>query len=110
LHQHAARGVALAAKTVQEPKLMLLEARNLTRRFGGLVAVDDISLTVEKGEIVGLLVLVIVLLALATVIRLLGNVPVFLCVVCFFMHANSIGVIFLCWSADSNSEENTSTL
>jgi branched-chain amino acid transport system ATP-binding protein len=55
LHQHAARGVALAAKTVQEPKLMLLEARNLTRRFGGLVAVDDISLTVEKGEIVGLI-------------------------------------------------------
>jgi ABC-type branched-subunit amino acid transport system ATPase component len=34
---------------------MLLEAKNLTRRFGGLVAVNDVSLTVEQGEIVGLI-------------------------------------------------------
>jgi branched-chain amino acid transport system ATP-binding protein len=34
---------------------MLLEAKNLTRRFGGLVAVNDVSLNVAKGEIVGLI-------------------------------------------------------
>jgi branched-chain amino acid transport system ATP-binding protein len=33
----------------------LLEARNLTRRFGGIVAVDDVSLDVPQGEIVGLI-------------------------------------------------------
>ncbi|HVZ07146.1 ABC transporter ATP-binding protein [Rhodopila sp.] len=33
----------------------LLEVRNLTRRFGGLVAVNDVSLSVEAGEIRGLI-------------------------------------------------------
>ena len=33
----------------------LLEARNLTRRFGGLVAVNDVSFDVAEGEIVGLI-------------------------------------------------------
>jgi branched-chain amino acid transport system ATP-binding protein len=33
----------------------LLELRNVTRRFGGIVAVDDVSLDVERGEIVGLI-------------------------------------------------------
>jgi branched-chain amino acid transport system ATP-binding protein len=33
---------------------MLLEIDGLTRRFGGLVAVRDVSLSVESGEIVGL--------------------------------------------------------
>ena len=33
----------------------LLELRNVTRRFGGIVAVDDVSLEVERGEIVGLI-------------------------------------------------------
>jgi ABC-2 type transport system ATP-binding protein len=33
----------------------MIEVRNLTRRFGDLTAVDDLSFTVEKGEIVGLL-------------------------------------------------------
>jgi branched-chain amino acid transport system ATP-binding protein len=33
----------------------LLEARNLTRRFGGIVAVDDVSFDVPRGEIVGLI-------------------------------------------------------
>ncbi|HEY6821627.1 MAG TPA: ABC transporter ATP-binding protein [Burkholderiales bacterium] len=31
----------------------LLEIRNLTRRFGGLTAVADVSFAVEKGEIIG---------------------------------------------------------
>jgi branched-chain amino acid transport system ATP-binding protein len=33
----------------------LLEVRNLTRRFGGIVAVDDVSFDVMEGEIVGLI-------------------------------------------------------
>ena len=33
----------------------LLDLRNVTRRFGGIVAVDDVSLDVERGEIVGLI-------------------------------------------------------
>jgi branched-chain amino acid transport system ATP-binding protein len=33
----------------------LLEVRNLTRRFGGIVAVDDVSFDVLQGEIVGLI-------------------------------------------------------
>ena len=34
---------------------MLLDARNITKRFGGLTAVDEISMGVEPGEIVGLI-------------------------------------------------------
>jgi branched-chain amino acid transport system ATP-binding protein len=33
----------------------LLETRNLTRRFGGLTAVDDVTMTVPAGEIRGLI-------------------------------------------------------
>ena len=33
----------------------MIEAHNLTKKFGDFVAVDDISLTVKKGEIFGLL-------------------------------------------------------
>jgi branched-chain amino acid transport system ATP-binding protein len=33
----------------------LLEVRNVTRRFGGIVAVDDVSFDVPEGEIVGLI-------------------------------------------------------
>ncbi|WP_225782290.1 ABC transporter ATP-binding protein [Xenophilus sp. Marseille-Q4582] len=33
----------------------LLELRGVTRRFGGLVAVNDLSLSVQAGEVVGLL-------------------------------------------------------
>jgi branched-chain amino acid transport system ATP-binding protein len=33
----------------------LLEVRNLTRRFGGIVALDDVTLDVGRGEIVGLI-------------------------------------------------------
>lgn len=34
---------------------MMLEVRNVTKRFGGLVAVDDVTLTVERNEILGLI-------------------------------------------------------
>jgi branched-chain amino acid transport system ATP-binding protein len=33
----------------------LLELNNVTRRFGGVVALDDVSLTVQPGEIAGLI-------------------------------------------------------
>jgi branched-chain amino acid transport system ATP-binding protein len=33
----------------------LLSVRNVTRRFGGIVAIDDVSLEVEQGSIVGLI-------------------------------------------------------
>ena len=33
----------------------LLQVRNLTKRFGGLVAVNDVSLELNRGEVVGLL-------------------------------------------------------
>ncbi|MBZ0115279.1 MAG: ATP-binding cassette domain-containing protein [Thermoanaerobaculia bacterium] len=33
----------------------MLEARNLTRRYGDFVAVDGISLEVQEGEILGIL-------------------------------------------------------
>jgi len=33
----------------------LLSVQNVTKRFGGIVAVDDVSLEVEAGEIVGLI-------------------------------------------------------
>ncbi len=34
---------------------IILEVRHLTKRFGPVVAVDDVSFTLEKGEILGLL-------------------------------------------------------
>ncbi|MBA3842231.1 MAG: ABC transporter ATP-binding protein [Actinobacteria bacterium] len=33
----------------------LLSVQNVTRRFGGIVAIDDVSLDVEQGQIVGLI-------------------------------------------------------
>jgi branched-chain amino acid transport system ATP-binding protein len=35
--------------------MALLSVRNVTRRFGGIVAIDDVSLDVEQGEVVGLI-------------------------------------------------------
>ncbi|MFC1959308.1 ABC transporter ATP-binding protein [Chloroflexota bacterium] len=35
--------------------MTLLEVHNVTKRFGGLVAVDDLSLSVSKGEILGMI-------------------------------------------------------
>lgn len=34
---------------------MILQVKNLTKRFGGLVAVDDLSFEVKRGEILGLI-------------------------------------------------------
>ena len=33
---------------------MLLRVENLTKRFGGLVAVSDVSFGIQKGEIIGI--------------------------------------------------------
>ena len=35
--------------------MALLSVRNVTRRFGGIVAIDDVSLDVDQGQIVGLI-------------------------------------------------------
>src|SRR6202040_4344613 len=35
--------------------MSLVEARDLVKRFGSLTAVDDISFSVERGEVVGFL-------------------------------------------------------
>lgn len=35
--------------------MALLEVESITKRFGGLVAVDDLSMNVEQGEILGLI-------------------------------------------------------
>jgi branched-chain amino acid transport system ATP-binding protein len=35
--------------------MALLEVHNITKRFGGLVAVNDLSLSVSKGEILGMI-------------------------------------------------------
>ena len=35
--------------------MALLSVEHVTRRFGGIVAVDDVSLDVDEGEIVGLI-------------------------------------------------------
>ena len=35
--------------------MALLSVRNVTRRFGGIVAIDDVSLEVEQGAVVGLI-------------------------------------------------------
>src|SRR5881227_1054981 len=40
---------------VRVPAVALLSVRNVTRRFGGIVAIDDVSLEVPKGQIVGLI-------------------------------------------------------
>ncbi len=35
--------------------MSLLKVQNITKRFGGLVAVNDLSLSVDKGEVVGVI-------------------------------------------------------
>ena len=47
-------GIPLSGRTGSCP-IPLLEVRNLTVRYGGVVAVDNVSFTVEEGQIVGLI-------------------------------------------------------
>ena len=35
--------------------MSLLSVRHMSKRFGGLTAVDDVSLTINEGEIYGLI-------------------------------------------------------
>ena len=44
-----------AAEYDRRPAVALLSVENLTRRFGGIVALDEVSFTVEEGQIVGLI-------------------------------------------------------
>src|SRR5882672_10757113 len=47
-----------ANTTIEQPNAVapnVLEARGMTRRFGGLMAVDDVSFGVRQGEIFGLI-------------------------------------------------------
>lgn len=44
-----------AAAATDAPSPDILRAENLTRRFGGLVAVSDFSFSMRKGEILGLI-------------------------------------------------------
>ena len=46
---------ALPKKSVPQAGQVLLEARNVVKRFGGLVANDNMSLTVKAGEIMALI-------------------------------------------------------
>src|SRR5262245_28932554 len=50
-HEDARRGARNAPGT----PMALLSVSALTRRFGGVVAVDDVSFDVDEGEIVGLI-------------------------------------------------------
>ncbi len=46
---------ALPRRSLPPPGTLILEARNVTRRFGGLVANQDMSLEVRAGEILALI-------------------------------------------------------
>ncbi|THF71812.1 ABC transporter ATP-binding protein [Deinococcus sp. Arct2-2] len=45
----------MTAAVPQPTSRTVLEARNMTRRFGGLIAVNDVSFDVREGEIFGLI-------------------------------------------------------
>jgi len=49
------QGEALPRRPVPESGQVLLEARNVVKRFGGLVANNDMSLTVRAGEVMALI-------------------------------------------------------
>ena len=38
-----------------EKQLPILQVQNVTKQFGGLTAVDNVSLEVKKGEVIGLI-------------------------------------------------------
>ena len=46
---------ALDRQPAYDPRVALLSVEHVTRRFGGVVAVDDVTLDVGEGEIVGLI-------------------------------------------------------
>ena len=52
---HSAGAATLAATTTSPSTGPLLEVRNLTVRYGGVTAVDDVSISVDEGQIVGLI-------------------------------------------------------
>jgi len=47
--------VAVPANTVVQKGTMLLSAKNITKRFGGLTAVNDVSFDIPEGSIVSLI-------------------------------------------------------
>lgn len=49
------QGIALPKKPVPDSGQVLLEARNVFKRFGGLVANNDMSLSVKAGEVMALI-------------------------------------------------------
>src|SRR5690606_2671987 len=51
----ATLGIRQASAVGRDGGMALLETRNLTRRFGGLLAVNDLSFTVEASTIHGLI-------------------------------------------------------
>ncbi len=50
-----ARRAVVTPKPLSPAKAEALNARNITKRFGGLVATNDISLMIKPGEILGLI-------------------------------------------------------
>src|SRR4051794_36840401 len=50
-----AHGHDECAARAHEPFVMALEVAGVTVRFGGLTALDDVSLTVAPGEVVGVI-------------------------------------------------------
>ena len=51
----SATSVPATGWTAGSPPIAVLEARNATRRFGGLVAVNNVSFSVQRGQIFGLI-------------------------------------------------------
>ncbi len=53
--QRVPQGIALPRRAVPEAGRILLEAKNIVKRFGGLVANNNMSLSVRAGEIIALI-------------------------------------------------------
>src|SRR5512136_812979 len=49
------RDGARSERSVKEIRMALLEARKITKHFGGLAAVNDLDLVIEKGVIASLI-------------------------------------------------------